>query len=531
MKPFFSLFMVTLLTIWGVSQLSEKLIQTIPAEYFSIKSSQDIIRVLDSTIVFKYNNSTSTWVPDMKTFVISRHWGTNGWPNELIEYFFKENQWQPYYLFAWEYFPNQKIKKQTIKAYNTFLGFFKDTLSFDEYNGYTDQFNDSIYLIHRVGYYNFLTNSFTGGYRETANMLNNTQYHEIIGQTYNPATNNYNQNTYKIVYEYNSNQLLQIKTSLLWNGTTSQYENDARDLYAYYPSGKIKSQIHQYIVSGVWKNSSRTDYTYTSNNFTETMVSFNINSSNEFIPYYKDSFVYSSTGKEIFNFRFIWDDFSNIWIKQSKTTKTYNANDSILSILHESWDGIIWNPMARVTFTYNTQGNLIEYLEEYYISSTWYEVFKVTWQYNSTNKVTEQIFYVGPPLEPNLKETFTYDTYDNLTCKTKFYWNSGTGLWDPNEKTVYYWSDWDANAISENLDAEILVSPNPVQNECLIQSHVPISKIDVYNSLGQVMMSFVTQNALNYTIDMSKLQSGNYFLSLTPEDQSHAKIVRSINKQ
>ncbi|MCX7696459.1 MAG: hypothetical protein N2Z72_02055 [Bacteroidales bacterium] len=533
MKQFYLSIFLTLFLFTCMSQSTKKLLEISPYSFFPIKSSQGMIRVLDSTILFTYNSSTLGWDPIRKTYVLSRHWGTDGWPNEMVRYDFEDNTWKSRYLFTWQFFPNQKIEKHVIKAYNSFLESFRDTLVFEHFNGYKDQFNDSILLSTISNYYDFNTNSISGGEKIISHMLTNSQYHEIISYGYNTATGNYDLNNYKISYEYTNNQLLQTKTTASWNASTAQYENNHRILYSYYSTGKIKSLTYQYMSSGVWLNNGKNHYTYNSNGYPETITSYSINSFNEFVPYYKDSFCYSPTGKVTLNYIFRWDDLQKLWVNYAKMSKTYNGDDSIKTVLYENWNGTNWIPNCRGTYTYNAQGKLIQYVEEQYntITSSWEDVLKFTWQYHVTGQVEEHIIYTGSPLTPQFKETFSYDSYNNLNIHTNFFWDNMSSSWIPNDKLAYYWSDWNANALSEDPDVEITLSPNPVEDICFIRSSLPVCKIDIYNSMGQILLSKGTDNSLSFSFDLSELKPANYFVCFSFTDSSNKKIIRSIIKQ
>lgn len=69
-------------------------------------------------------------------------------------------------------------------------------------------------------------------------------------------------------------------------------------------------------------------------------------------------------------------------------------------------------------------------------------------------------------------------------------------------------------------NSKIKVFPNPVSNILFIQNYQNIDKIEISNSLGQVVYY---ENNSNTKIDFSKFQSGIYFLKL---DNSTFKIIK-----
>lgn len=69
--------------------------------------------------------------------------------------------------------------------------------------------------------------------------------------------------------------------------------------------------------------------------------------------------------------------------------------------------------------------------------------------------------------------------------------------------------------------------PNPVQNQLTIDYTSEITSVEVFNMLGQKVLS-VSPNATSASIDMSQLTAGNYMVNMTVDGQT--KTVRVIKK-
>lgn len=65
----------------------------------------------------------------------------------------------------------------------------------------------------------------------------------------------------------------------------------------------------------------------------------------------------------------------------------------------------------------------------------------------------------------------------------------------------------------ENISIPI-VYPNPAVDQLSIKSIVPIRSIVIYDSQGRKIMDENIQNKLQYTVDVSQLSSGNYFIRI-----------------
>ncbi len=65
--------------------------------------------------------------------------------------------------------------------------------------------------------------------------------------------------------------------------------------------------------------------------------------------------------------------------------------------------------------------------------------------------------------------------------------------------------------------------PNPSSNILNFQSNEVIDKVLVYNKLGQILFDKSVQNEL-FSLDISELQSGQYFVNLVAGEAITTKI-------
>mgnify|MGYP001053416310 FL=1 len=99
--------------------------------------------------------------------------------------------------------------------------------------------------------------------------------------------------------------------------------------------------------------------------------------------------------------------------------------------------------------------------------------------------------------------------------------NSGGEVNNTNNG-VYYQLFYDASLVGNLLNqkssiklvSELSVYPNPVTNQAVIAGIEAGSKIEVYNTLGQLMTSTTATSGLA-AIDMSKYAAGNYLVTVT----------------
>ncbi|MDT0557949.1 FG-GAP-like repeat-containing protein [Ichthyenterobacterium sp. W332] len=82
-------------------------------------------------------------------------------------------------------------------------------------------------------------------------------------------------------------------------------------------------------------------------------------------------------------------------------------------------------------------------------------------------------------------------------------------------------------SVNEFNSIDVSLTPNPVNSIFKLNSNTIISEIAIYNTLMQRIYSN-SENALNFTIDVSEFQSGVYFLQLNAEGRE--KTIRFIKE-
>jgi Zn-dependent metalloprotease len=95
---------------------------------------------------------------------------------------------------------------------------------------------------------------------------------------------------------------------------------------------------------------------------------------------------------------------------------------------------------------------------------------------------------------------------------------------------------WNANYNSTtlnnddfNIKKEIKVYPNPFSNLLTFESHEPITKIQIYSVLGQLIKETTFNNSTekSVTVDLTELQTGNYFAKIHSEEKiQNIKLIK-----
>ena len=87
----------------------------------------------------------------------------------------------------------------------------------------------------------------------------------------------------------------------------------------------------------------------------------------------------------------------------------------------------------------------------------------------------------------------------------------------------------DALSVNENNLNVLSITPNPAENSVKIEAGTPIQQVDVFNELGQLVLSKSLNTAMDKTtVDISALSQGLYFVKVA--DVSGNATVKKVIK-
>jgi hypothetical protein len=106
---------------------------------------------------------------------------------------------------------------------------------------------------------------------------------------------------------------------------------------------------------------------------------------------------------------------------------------------------------------------------------------------------------------------------DPKELKLLYLGNNGH-LYTSNKGSIYYTSNPITNVDSQHSDnnVKLIVSPNPIENNLLtVYSSIVPNSYEIFNAIGCSVDKIINNNLnFNYTIDITKLQEGIYFLKV-----------------
>jgi len=142
--------------------------------------------------------------------------------------------------------------------------------------------------------------------------------------------------------------------------------------------------------------------------------------------------------------------------------------------------------------------------------------------YMANYKAGLRVLDISDLANENMTEIGYFDTYpsgndanfDGLWSVYPYFESGNIVLSDIN-RGFFLVKSSEALGINDNDTANFALSPNPAYNQLSITSKItPISQIEIYNVLGQTVLSLHTKNTISENIDVSKLESGMYLVKI-----------------
>jgi len=183
---------------------------------------------------------------------------------------------------------------------------------------------------------------------------------------------------------------------------------------------------------------------------------------------------------------------NNNWLNNSLSTYTYDANSNLLAHLQESWKNETWENKWLDSWTYDENNNCILAENFRWIDGSW----QCPYPYSDD---TQLILYYN-----NMQSLFFYQN-------DKIY-----------KMTASYQKVTKPVAIVEtHCNMSLRVYPNPTNGQLTISLPNPseggaytAENVEIYNVMGQKLLSIESLKSTETTIDVSHLANGMYFLKV-----------------
>ncbi len=305
------------------------------------------------------------------------------------------------------------------------------------------------------------------------------------------------ENTSFLTIIYNANDLPIESINQLWNKTTSQWNNQSRTIFSYSGTNLTETTVYNW-VSENWLFDYRVLNTYSTDNLIiDSIRQIWDNSNSIWINDSKQVTTYNTNGTRNVETSFNWDSSNAVWVNNIRSTYAYNASSLQSSIKTDKWETSTWENNRLRTYTYNSSDFLIETLKTKWNGSAFENKDRILRTNNNDGFPTEMI---------------------NQT------WLFGSWLSTSRDRRMY--PDCLTLSIQNTKKTFGNIYPNPTTSVIYIDSLTEGNYI-LTNVSGQVLQKGSLSNGKNI-INIDHLIKGLYFINITSR---FPRIIKKIIKQ
>lgn len=237
---------------------------------------------------------------------------------------------------------------------------------------------------------------------------------------------------------------------------TDQFLEDAGISYQYDQTGRLTEAIFSLDDgNGVFEPYSRKTFSYANQ---EVSYLFQLwdKFTSSWVDDYEEKSMLDSDGNQI-SFLIREVNQMGTWVNLFREIRTYDGDGNITEVTFANWTGMAWQDTSKKTISYNQLGRFTDIYDLSWNGSAWdtvsheeatYAQFGLTW--------TGYFYELNGPSgwEPQLRESYLYDSYGFWTGMLRERWDATAQAWedDCREQYVYtrkgIWTGW----IQETFD-------------------------------------------------------------------------------
>lgn len=263
----------------------------------------------------------------------------------------------------------------------------------------------------------------------------------------------------KIIFQKDSNAFNHIQKSgfscggvldsTYYGYLNPSWDIQAKMLYTYFPTGKIKEWKSFNWTGTGWRNNSNGVFTYDSQ---DSLIHFYYRAWNISSPgwntLYQEWWNFDSFGnKTSYFFNNVWQYFytydsnnnktdeltqfwnGSAWQKDRWYLTHYNSSNLKTELISQFWNATVWDTNYREVYSYDAANNISMMVFQHGLSNFWQDAARYLYQHDSVNHLIEQIYqdYSGTAFTNTSRWSYTYDTVGLLRNQTQSIWQ---GQWD-----------------------------------------------------------------------------------------------------
>jgi len=297
---------------------------------------------------------------------------------------------------------------------------------------------------------------------DTLNVLCKKEFntYDANGNLTQKITRNYYvslQQDTKLSYTYDSNGNKITFLRELW--VNNAWVNSSKVTCTYDGSGNRLTSLDEQWQNNAWINNNKSSFTYNAFNKTQSYV-YEQWLNNAWLITIRRLYTYDSNGNEL-----IFTEETpcpNLAIT-SKSTRTYNTNNKLSSIVRETLQNDILSNDERGTYTYDVNGYCTTLLWEKWENNNWvnsYRESSIIFDANGNNLSYIEENWQNNAWVNRYKHTNTYDNNNNELIQLGEMWNNSVWLNDYRYSKVYNTNGDMLESLSEEYDNNIWVNKN-----------------------------------------------------------------------
>lgn len=331
-----------------------------------------------------------------------------------------------------------------------------------------------------------------------------------------------NESKWTYQYDSNGNQTSQ----LIEDWENNAWVQQTQWLYSYDANGNETGWEWQVWENNSWKGFMKWIYSYGANNLMTQMIQ-QMWDSGSYTDFTRITYTYdasSNLSEELMEM------FLGIWMNNSKTFYTWDANHNNTEILSQNWDMMsnAWVNSSKETQTFNTNNLITEYIFQEWSGSSWQNQWKYINHYTNSFLTLFQTYqWDGSSWQNETKSIYTYDAQNFLTESLMQDWDGNN--WVNDSKFTYTYGEPATSAEDEKispLNFELKQNyPNPFNPSTTIEfsiANLSFVNLEVFDLLGKSVSILLSKELYpgNYTITFEgkNLTSGVYYYKLKSAD-------------
>jgi len=359
-------------------------------------------------------------------------------------------------------------------------------------------------------------------------------------------------------YTFDSNGNLSSKTRS-FQYTPNNWEFVSRTEYTHDSNGNLTLEENFSWILNQWANTYKNEIAYNTNQQVTLDKGYEWDSGiNQWVNLYMDEYFYTDPLMP-YEINSYWNNGTSAWVLNSKWEYIYEPSTALLNgeiLYRRDMNNTAWAYESKYEYQYDlgTPSLLVPISETGYTWNSgmnqWDYDYRDDYQYDNNNNRTLGTYYewIETPGEWALyyKDEFIFDlaydfsdiigpfNYDDELDDTVFMFNNMligyrgydyvNPVWEDDMKMLFFYSDY-SNPLKVDdiiLANSISVYPNPVTDILIIDSKIPVDKVEIYSILGKKVKEFKS----NFdALPVHEISAGLYIVKIQSDNNTVSKKI------